>query len=66
MGFYYLLLLLLGVVLIMIGALWKEVPRSVKILIFLFVVGVLCIVFALILFMPGSSDMIAELLKLEE
>ncbi|KOR80637.1 hypothetical protein AM232_20875 [Bacillus sp. FJAT-21352] len=61
-----LLLLLIGVVLLIAGALWKGVSWSVKIVIFLFVVGILFIVFAIILLMPGSSDIIAELLKLNE
>ncbi|MGE7768836.1 hypothetical protein [Peribacillus sp. NPDC096540] len=66
MGFYYLLLLLIGVVLLIAGALWKDVSWSVKIVIFLFVFGILFIVLAIILLMPGSSDIIAELLKLNE
>ncbi|MFE4133880.1 MULTISPECIES: hypothetical protein [Peribacillus] len=66
MGFYYLLLLLIGVVLLIVGALWKDVSWSVKIVIFLFVVGILFIVLAIILLMPGSSDIISELLKLNE
>ncbi|MGW6302479.1 hypothetical protein [Peribacillus butanolivorans] len=66
MGFYYLLLLLIGVVLLFAGALWKDVSWSVKIVIFLFVVGILFIILAIILLMPGSSDIIAELLKLNE
>ncbi|MGM0890069.1 MAG: hypothetical protein ACQEW5_24725 [Bacillota bacterium] len=66
MGFYYLLVLLIGVVLLIAGALWKDVSWSVKIVIFLFVVGILFIVLAIILLMPGSSDIITELLKLNE
>jgi uncharacterized protein (DUF983 family) len=66
MGFYYLLLLLIGVVLLIAGALWKDVSWSIKIVTFLFVVGILFIVLAIILLMPGSSDIIAELLKLNE
>jgi hypothetical protein len=62
-GFYYLLLLITGVVLIVIGALKKNVPRSIKIVIFLFVIGVVFIVMSLILLLPGSSDVIAELMK---
>jgi hypothetical protein len=65
-GFYYLLLLLIGVVLLVVGALWKGVSWSVKIIIFLCVVGILCIVMAIILLMPGSSDIISELLKLND
>jgi hypothetical protein len=62
-GFYYLLLLLMGVILLIVGALRKDVSRSVKIVAFLFVVGILFIFLSIILLMPGSSDIIAELLK---
>ncbi|GIN74495.1 hypothetical protein J14TS2_49700 [Bacillus sp. J14TS2] len=63
MGFYYLLLLIIGIVFIMLGAFHKDVPRPIKIVIFLFVIGTVFIVMALILLLPGSSDIIAELLK---
>ncbi len=63
MGFYYLLLFFIGIVLLIAGALKKDVSRSVKIVIFLFVVGVLFIVMSILLLMPGSSDIISELLK---
>lgn len=64
MGFYYLLLLFLGVVFIALGAMKKDVSRSVKIVIALFVVGALFIVISIVLLMPGSSDIISELLRL--
>ena len=63
MGFYYLLLFFIGIVLLIAGALKKDVSRSVKIVIFLFVVGVLFIVMSVLLLMPGSSDIISELMK---
>lgn len=64
MGFYYLFLLVIGIVLIVIGVFKKDVPRSVKIVIFLFVIGIGLIVMSLsLLLFPGSSDVIAELLK---
>ncbi|QFF98996.1 hypothetical protein PB01_09210 [Psychrobacillus glaciei] len=66
MGFYYLLLLLIGVFFLIAGLLRKDVSWSVKVVIILFVVGILCIVSAVILLMPGSSDIIAELLKLNQ
>ncbi|PEQ91119.1 hypothetical protein CN481_16110 [Bacillus sp. AFS006103] len=64
MGFYYFLLLFIGVVLLIIGTLKKDVSRLVKIVIFLFVIGILFIVTSLFLLMPGSSDIISELIKL--
>ena len=66
MGFYYILLLLIGIILIIMGALRKGVSRSVKIVIFQFVFGILFIIFSIVLLMPGSSDIIAELLKLNK
>ncbi|MGG3887556.1 hypothetical protein [Metabacillus fastidiosus] len=64
MGFYYLLLLFIGIVFLILGAFKKDVSWSTKIVILLFVIGILFIVIALILLMPGSSDIIAELLDL--
>ncbi|WP_232735665.1 hypothetical protein [Alteribacter populi] len=43
----------------------KGVSAAVKAVILLFVIGVLFVVVSLVLLMPGSSDIIAELLKLE-
>ena len=63
MGFYYLLLLGIGIVLLMVGATNKDVSRSAKIVMLLFVLGVLFIVVSIILLLPGSSDIISELLK---
>jgi hypothetical protein len=63
MGFYYLLLLFIGLVLLIVGALNKNVSRSVKIVIFMFGIGILFIVTSLLLLMPGSSDIIYELMK---
>lgn len=66
MGFYYFLLLIIGVFLLVAGALWKGVTWPVKINILLFVVGIQCIIAAVIMFMPGSSDIVAGLLKWNE
>lgn len=63
MGFYYLLWFIIGVVLLIVGALKKDVSRSFKIVISLFVIGILFIVISLLLLMPGSSDIISELMK---
>ena len=65
MGFYYLLLLLIGIVFLIVGTIKKEVSRSVKIVIMLYVLGVLFIITSIFLLMPGSSDIIAELLKIK-
>lgn len=63
MGFYYILLLLIGVVFLIVGALNKNVSRSIKIVIFFVVFGILFIVTSLILLMPGSSEIISDLIK---
>lgn len=63
MGFYYILLLLIGVVFLIVGALNKNVSRSIKIVIFFVVFGTLFIVTSLILLMPGSSEIISDLIK---
>jgi Ca2+/Na+ antiporter len=47
-------------------ALKEDVPRSIKLVIFLFVIGVVFIVMSLLLLLPGSSEVIAELLKLNK
>lgn len=65
MGFYYLLLLLIGVILIVVGALWRGVSPSIKIVMMLFIVGIHFIIISIVLLMPGSSDILAELLKLD-
>ena len=62
MGFYYLFLLFIGIVFLILGAINKDVSRSVNIVIMLFVIGVLFIVTSLILLMPGSSEIISELM----
>ncbi|GIN97859.1 hypothetical protein J6TS1_37290 [Siminovitchia terrae] len=64
MGFWYLLLLLIGIVLLIVGATTKGVSRSVKIVILLFVFGILFIFISLILMLPGSSYVLDELLKI--
>ncbi|OOP65922.1 hypothetical protein BWZ43_23685 [Heyndrickxia oleronia] len=63
MGFYYILLLLIGVVFLIVGALNKNVSRSIKIVIFFVVFGILFIVTSLILLMPGSTEIISDLIN---
>lgn len=65
MGFWYLLMLLMGIILLIFGFSKKGVPADVKIVILFFVIGILFIIISIALLMPGSSDLIAQLLKLE-
>lgn len=64
MGFWYFLILFAGVALLVVGMLNKDVSRSVKIVTMLLVMGVLFIVVSLIMLLPGSSEIIAQLFQL--
>ena len=64
MGFWYFLILFVGIALIVVGMLNKDVSRSVKVVSMMFSIGVLFIVISLIMFLPGSSEIIAQLLQL--
>ncbi|BDH60379.1 hypothetical protein MTP04_05090 [Lysinibacillus sp. PLM2] len=66
MGFYYLFLLLVGVVLLLVGgwSLWKGVFLSNKTILLLLIIGLLCVSLAIFLLTPGSSEVIADLLNL--
>ncbi|WP_416143747.1 hypothetical protein [Planococcus koreensis] len=64
MGFWYILLLLIGISFLVIGALKKEVSLATKMVIILFVLGVFFIVGSLFMLMPGSDEIISELLEL--
>ena len=64
MGFWYFLLLFIGIGLLIAGVLKKDVSYSVKMVIMLFVLGILFIVVSLFLLIPGSDEIISELLEL--
>lgn len=64
MGFWYLLLLIIGVGLFIAGALKKDVSYSVKMVVLLFVFGILFIIVSIFLLMPGSDEIISQLLEL--
>jgi hypothetical protein len=61
MGFWYFLLLIIGIVFLIAGALKKGVSNAVKIVILLFVLGVLFIVVSIFMLMPGSDELISQL-----
>jgi hypothetical protein len=63
MGFYYLFILFLGVVLLGGGTIKWVVSRSVKKVLYLFVFGILLIGTSLFLLTPGSSDIIYNLIS---
>ncbi|WP_035054339.1 hypothetical protein [Carnobacterium pleistocenium] len=65
MGFWYFLILFAGIALVVVGMLNKDVSRSVKIVSMLFIIGVLFIIISLsMLLLPGSSEIVAQLLQL--
>lgn len=64
MGFWYLLLLIIGVGLIIAGALKKDVSYSTKMVVMLFILGILFIIVSIFMFLPGSDEIISELLEL--
>ncbi|WP_445783403.1 hypothetical protein [Sporolactobacillus caesalpiniae] len=63
MGFWYLLTFLIGVLLLVIGALRHDVPRSIKIVILLFGFDLLLVAGSVVLLLPGSDMLLSELLK---
>ena len=64
MGFWYFLILFVGIALLIIGLLNKDVSRSLKIFILSFILGTLFIVASLMLLLPGSSELVNQLLQL--
>lgn len=63
MGFWYFLILFAGITLLVVGLRNKDVSRSVKIVSMSLVIGVLFIVVALIMLMPGSSEVVGQLIQ---
>jgi hypothetical protein len=63
MGFWYFLLLFLGLFLVIKGILLKK-PALLVIKFCLVFVGLIFISFSLFMFSPGSAEIIAELLNL--
>lgn len=61
MGFYYLILLVLGIILLIVG-IKKAVTSSIKKGMIPFVIGLLFTVMSIMLLQPGSSDLISKFL----
>ena len=62
MGFWYFLIFFIGIALLVVGLLNKDVSRSVKIVSMSLIIGVLFVVVSLIMLMPGSSEVVGQLL----
>lgn len=63
MGFWYFLMLFVGIALLVVGLLNKDVSRSVKIVSMSLIIGVLFIVVSLIMLLPGSSEIVGQLIQ---
>ena len=63
MGFWYFLILFIGIALLVVGLLNKDVSRSVKIVSMSLIIGVLFVVVSLIMLMLGSSEVVGQLLQ---
>lgn len=66
MGFWYFLILFIGVALLVAGGLKKGVSREVKLVIILFIFGSLLVLMSLFMFLPGSAEVISQLLNMNE
>lgn len=64
MGFWYILILLIGISFLAIGAFKKDVPVAVKRVMMLFILGTFLVVSSLFMLMPGSDELISILLEL--
>ena len=65
MGFWYILLFLIGVMLVVFGINRKLVSQDVKTAIFSITVGIILVICALLLLQPGSSDVLSKLLRIK-
>ena len=66
MGFWYFLLLFIGIALLIAGGLKKGVSREVKLVIILFIFGSLLVLMSLFMFLPGSAEVVSQLLNMNE
>lgn len=64
MGIWYFITILLGIALLVVGLRNKDVTRSHKIVTMSLIVGTLLIGLGLILFLPGSSSLLDQLLQI--
>ncbi|MER2175657.1 MAG: hypothetical protein ABS911_13345 [Carnobacterium sp.] len=66
MGFWYFLLLFLGIALLIVGGLKKGVSREVKLVMILFISGSLLVLISLFMFLPGSAEIVSQILNMNE
>ncbi|MER2227001.1 MAG: hypothetical protein ABS916_08120 [Carnobacterium sp.] len=66
MGFWYFLILFIGIALFVAGWLKKGVSREVKLVMILFIFGSLLVLMSLFMFLPGSAEVVSQLLNMNE
>lgn len=66
MGFWYFLLLFIGIALLIAGGLKKGVSREVKLVMIFFIFGSLFVLVSLFMFLPGSTEVVSQLLNMNE
>lgn len=64
MGFWYFLILFIGIALLVAGGLKKGVSREVKFVIISFIFGSLFVLVSLFMFLPGSAEIVSQLLNM--
>lgn len=63
-GLWYFIIIFLGIALLVVGLRNKDVTRSNKIVTMSLIVGTLLVGLGLILFLPGSSSVLDQLLQI--
>ena len=66
MSFWYFLILFIGIALLVAGGLKKGVSREVKLVMILFIFGSLLVLISLFMFLPGSAEVVSQLLNMNE
>lgn len=66
MGFWYFLMLFIGIALLVAGGLKKDVSSEVKLVMILFIFGSLFVLVSLFMFLPGSAEVVSQLLNINE
>ena len=66
MGFWYFLILFIGIALLVVGSLKKGVSREVKLVMILFISGSLLVLISLFMFLPGSAEIVSQILNMNE
>lgn len=66
MGFWYFLMLFIGIALLVAGGLKKDVSSEIKLVMILFIFGSLFVLVSFFMFLPGSAEVVSQLLNINE